>query len=451
MPNNEEQHNLNEENNKTIIEIPQEYYDKIDEERSKSVVNPEPVIDPNEVAKANKNLSKLAILILINTIGIFALVYLTLNVKEILIIGIPLFIIVLSIIMAITNKKDSLEPQATLISGMIVAVICFVVSMLKEDQMDLWTHYAIYGAVIAFVGFISSNLITNTLSDLKNIKAVPMLGVIIYFVALFGIPYFIYNKYPETFYKYVFLKQAEIKAETEEEFIIKTLKNRYDIDFVCHNDNIKYQVDQNNRRSNVRKCYDPNNKALGEFTVTSTIYNLTENQYMIQDDYLDLALLQKYTTKLGSDIAQVTTATRINPYLFPVNNNCNLIGNCVECDEYFENYKDIDSFDNQYQESKSLNLSKYIKSGSAASLVEDYKFKYVFTISGIFNDTNINTVVNNILNKLNTAGYKNYSGVYIAFYDNSQEGNIIKAYEVRVSGSDDLQFKNPDIKKMTTK
>ena len=441
LENNDLPKEVSNENNKPLIEIPQEYYDKIAMEKEEKMALERKQQEEQQQRNENRhNLNKALGSILINAIILFGLLYAMINIKEIIILIIPLYIIISSIVLAITKKSNSNQPLAILIGGMIIAVISFVVSMTNEKQVDLWTYYAIASAIIAFLGFISSSLITKAI--VNKIKALQTLGMILFFGAILGIPYYIYTKYPEEFYRYVFLKQTEVKAETEEEFIIKTLKTRYNKNFTCPANTIKNQVDQNLHRRSERLCYD---EKKNEVIVSSTVYNEINNQYIIQDNYMDVLLLNSEKEKIKNELSNVITATKINVYFYPKQSLCILVGDCVDNDDYFARYEQIENIENQYKESYNLNLSKYVNV-KATEFIDDYKFKYVFTLSGVFNESNYTEVINSILNQLNKNGYKNYFGYVIVLYDNSIPGGIAKAYEAKGEATSDLTFKDPEIK-----
>ena len=217
---------------KPIIEIPQAYYDKLEKEKQDQLEEQRKKEEQKKEAEiALNDAGKFFTLVIFNAVIFFGFLYLTVNKMTYSILGIPVFIILLTIIHAIKYKKKSSYPVSIVVGGMLSAIVCFVLSMFYEQEVDLWTYYTIASAVVAFLGLIVSNLITKMISDFKNIKALQAIGYFLFFGLLIGVPFYLSKNYHEEFYKYVFYKQVEVVAETESEFVLKTLKQSYNICF----------------------------------------------------------------------------------------------------------------------------------------------------------------------------------------------------------------------------
>ncbi len=433
---------------KPIIEIPQEYYDKLAAEKAEK----EKEALAQEQAKANAAevksfFGKTILLIIINAAAIFFLIrsYLTYNEK--LIFLIPVYIIVMAVIQALISKKESLQPLSIMIGGMGVAVISFLLSAVDSKEVDMWSYYAIASAIVAFVGLILTSMITRVIADFKNVKALQSVGMIIFVIALVGVPYYLYQRNPEAAYRLIFQKKAEVKAETEDEYIIKTLNNRYNSKFVCDEESIKNYIDQKNRRYNTRSCYsedtltslsikeqDIHNRMndLKDYviTVTSITYNQSENQYIVQDDYMDVILLKNFENKVTDSIAQKLSAKKVILYLYP-SENCSFIGACPPIDDYFKNKSKEEDPKNQFNNSSKLDLSKYTTM-TDTDFVNEYKFKYVFTITSanfVTEDT-YQPAIDQVLAELDRLGLKNTSGYVIDLYNTSLDNQFpLKVYE----------------------
>ena len=152
--NNTSTNNLNQpiEEHKDLIEIPQAYYDKLaKEEQEKQNKAQAEMLKKQEVLEAKKSFNSFASIVLINAILIFASTYAFLNINELLILLIPSFIVFLTFYFAFKHKKDSTYPISLLIGGIIVAVVTFIISMIKVEELDLWTHYTIVAVVIGYI------------------------------------------------------------------------------------------------------------------------------------------------------------------------------------------------------------------------------------------------------------------------------------------------------------
>lgn len=446
-----------EENKKPIIEIPQEYYDKLAKEQQEKLEEERKRQELKaEADEALSETGKFLGIVIINALAILGLFYVTLNKFNYAILGVPVFIIFLSISHALKYKEKSSYSASVMVGGMLVAIVTFVMSMLQEEKADLYMYYTIASAVTAFLGMIASSIITNLITDFKNLSALKIIGYLLYFVLLIGTPAYLVKNYREEVYKYVFGNQPEVKAETESEFILKTLKARYNVEFKCglYKDDItkeliedKYilQIDQFNRRYTERICRDNKGR---DISVQSKAYNESKLQYIVIDNYLDITLLNETKEKVVKDILGVTSASSILFYMYP-KENCTFYGDCVDVDEYFERYGVETNVENQFKVSTQLN---FVKDFTLSSLdyVNTHQYKYVFKITGNYGDVNADYsgIINNVLNKLNSMGFKNTYGYEITLLAarNSLAGETEQVvYKVKGSTNNEQTFKNPEV------
>ena len=147
MPNNEN-NNFNNMNNEMptpapvtpqqpIIEIPQTYYEKLEKEKAEEEAARLAALPPEPIKDENGLTAKVIPLIIINAIVIFAIFYLTVNKNVLISAGTLIYIVLGSIIFAIKDKKKTEFPVSIIIGGMVSAVLCFVISMLKEVYRTL--------------------------------------------------------------------------------------------------------------------------------------------------------------------------------------------------------------------------------------------------------------------------------------------------------------------------
>ena len=434
----------NNEGNKPIIEIPQKYYDILEEERKqKEQQEQEKQVAHQAAAEIKGDLGKLGTLVLLNAIVIFACLIGMVKIFEFLIFVIPAFIVVMSFVHATKEKDQSNYPLSILIGGMLVAVVTFVISMVNEENMDMWTHFAVVSAVSAFLGLIIANIITKLITRRNEVKALETLGYLLFFVALVAVPVFLNNKYPEAFHRILFQSITEVKAESEEEFVIKTLKNRYNLDFKC-DEKAKSHQDFGNIIKKSRTCKAPDGK---EVTVLSAAYNESKNQYIVYDNYTEVLFFKPLADKMAADIKKINEAKDVKIYFYP-ETGCFFVGDCADSDEYRENIEKEEDINNQYKTSSSLDLSKYMKNPNAIDFINDGKYKVIIkiTISGTL-DVGTSAehfeTVDKILDYLNSSGLKNNYGFdilvqkYDASFDYAQE-------ELKVTGkaTSDKTFKD---------
>ncbi len=413
--NNQSGPSLNNPNNSNqpIIEIPQSYYDKIAQENQQKALeeekNNKAMMEQQAASKETMGLLGYAVL---NAILIFGLMYATVNVNIWLFFGIPFGIVAMSLFTGFKNKEKSTYPASVMIGGIVCAVISFILSMINEETADLYMYYSIATAVLGFLGYAVSSIITKYTYDAKNIKALQTICYFLFFVALIGVPYYIATKHREEFFKYFTRHQVVVKAETEAEFVAKTMKARYNIYYTCGKTN--HFIDEQGRKEVVRsECYDSQHR---EFTITSRVYNEGESQYVVKDTYLDAVVLDPIKKTISDQLKASTSASNIKVSLYP-EENCYFYGDCVDCDEYHhERFKLENDINVQYKTSTTINFEKYLTADSKKFL-NDNKFKYFINIYGSLNPNAYPDLINNVLDTLNSYGYKNNYGFIINLYN----------------------------------
>lgn len=438
---NEKDNETPQEEKKQIIEIPQEYYDKLEKEKKeKEEALKENAKREEEKRQAKKNGSKSLFFIILNLVVFLGLLYATVNINNLIIVGILVYIILYSIFKAVTEKEENDAALSILISGMMGAIITFIISSIKVDLQDLYTYYAVACAVIAFGGLIIANIVTSIVLHHKEMKALQTLGYGLFFVLLLGGPYLLYKKYPEQFVEYVFHSTSEVVAETEDEFILKTLKRRYGQDFTCDND-IKNQINEQKQKMTVRTCMDSQKR---EFFVTSIEYSQNDVLYTIQDEYIDLIYLNGIKDELTKEIMNITGAQKVAVSLYP-KEKCKLIGDCVDTDEFYENYEKENDRVALYEASNTLSLKKYMDL-NAKDFVNEYGFGVSIAVYNNYGDamsSSYEATVNSILDSLNTSGFENKVGYKISLRNSDDLKQIV--YAVNGKASDDGTFKDPQI------
>jgi len=224
---NQNNSNLNEEEKKPIIEIPKAYYDKLAQEQQEKMEQENQLKQMKaETGEALNETGKFLSLALINGIIIFGLFYLTLNKFKYSLIGIPIYIVILTFYYA---KKEGIKtsfPSALMFGGMMCSIVTFIMSMIQEEKGNIWMYYTIASISTAFLGMIISNIITKLITDIKNVKALQGIGYILFFAILIGAPFYLLKNYRDVIYRYLFFEQVAPVAETETDFVLKTLKNR---------------------------------------------------------------------------------------------------------------------------------------------------------------------------------------------------------------------------------
>jgi hypothetical protein len=425
---------------KPIIEIPQEYYDKIAKEKQEKEA-----LEAQTLAKRAEeipsNVQGLGSKIFLNAIAIPAFIIASIKINGLCLAGIPIFFIVLSAIFAFKEKKESSYPVSTLIGGMFVAVVTFVISILKEDIADTMSLFAIEGAVFGFLGLIIGGIITNLIANREEVKAVGTLGTILFFAALVAIPYFAYKKFPEQISKFLFLKQIEVKAETEEEFIVKTLKNRYGVNATCDNSRKTNSINQRSQRVTNRPCKINDL----EFNVSSIAYNEGDNQYIIIDEYIEKKYISEVREKVAKEIKTVLNASKVEVYFYP-KKDCMFVGDCADCDEYYDRYAEESDKDNQYKASTQLNLEKQMNT-NPLDFINNYEFKYIILVNGNFSTViDYNQTIEQIMQVLKDNKLRNTFGFNISLlhYD-TKEDISTEVYRIKGNTNSSKEFKDFEV------
>lgn len=437
---------------KPIIEIPQAYYDQLAKEEQEARQAEATAIQKHEEKVATTNAAnKSLFFIVLTAIITYLSLYLTIHQSEIFIFVIPVYILLGTIISAIKNKKESTFPVTIMVGGMIVAVATFAMSMAQEDQMDMWTYYAIAGAVVAFVGLILSNMITKLIADRKNVKALETIGYFLFFAAVIAVPTYLYINYRDVFYKFVFQKQTVVEAETEEEFVMKTLKNRYNLNFTCDESKEKHSLTKDNRKVVTRVCSDDYGNKM---EVNSIAYNEGSTEYIVIDSYMDTIVLNQIKKSIINEITSITNADEVNISLYP-EKNCTFVGDCVDCDEYYEIYQKENDIENQFKVSTELNLKNYLTM-SEKDYLNSQKYKMIIEVQNQFDTATVDysLIIDNILNTLNKQGYKNNYGYVISLvhkYDSSEDSLIKTVYKVVGQTNNEKTFKDPVVVDLNSK
>ena len=402
-------------------------------------------VDP--LAENEGTAGPLLVAAFINAIAIFGIIYGYLNYNYLLIIALPGIFVFLSLIFAIKEKKKSSYPQGVLVGGILSAVVSFVLSVINTEQSDLYMYYAIASVAAGVIGIILSSIITNILTDFKNQGALKIIGYLIVLAGLFAGPYYLYTKYPEEVFKYVFLEQIEVKAETEDEYIVKTLKNRYGESFTCDNTRIQHALDQRKQRMTIRTCTSENGI---KTTVQSVEYEPSLVQYTIIEDYLDQRYFNQLKTDLETRITQASIAQSATVSIYS-KENCNLIADCVDCEEYLANKNELNDRVNMYETSTKLNYQKDL-TVSSIDFVNNGEYKYIITVNGYFAGyqvTAYDDIVNKVLIALNGSGLQNNYGYEIILKSSQSLGGTdsynTEVYKVKGTASDDKTFKNPTV------
>ena len=424
------------------IEIPQKYYEILEKERhEKAMQEQQEAIDEAKNKEANQMLSKVAVWTLMFTMIFFVCLYGAFKVKDLLIFAPIVIGIVLTIPASIKEKKESSRHTAVLVGGMLTAVVAYVIGMVRKEEADFWMHFAICSAIIVFVTYGICAIIHMIIANRENIKALGTIGIILFFAAIIGIPYYIYQKNPEEIYKKIFLKTTVVKAETEFEYITKTLKNRYNVDFECQNKRVKTNV-QKGRKITERTCVPVKDKDY-KVTVKSLTYNEEENQYIVMDDYLDIIKFNEYKKSIATKILSTAGALSVNLFIYP-EKNCSFLGDCTECEEYFKSYDDEMEPGNLYKASSSANYEKYVAM-SPKDIINDGKYKYIITIVGNFSTaTDFLGMSNLVLEELNKEGLENNYGFEITYFNTTDGGDTQKqVYKVKGEAVEDQKFRNP--------
>ena len=345
------------------------------------------------------------------------------------------YVIVGSLFFGLKYKKDSYFSTSYMVGGIAGAALFFVLSLVQTEQTESWIHYALITGIVSFIGWIISAVVTYITYNHKEIKALQSIGLFLVLAIVLGIPIFIFKKYPDTFNKFIYNQQNKIIATSEEEFVLKTLKNRYGIDFNCQK--AKRIKNVHNYVTNQRVCTDSNNNKIN---VISTAYNESEYQYIVEDNYMNIILLNKFKTEVNEIIGKVADG-KSSIALYPKRNWCSFVGDCHDCDEYYEVYSKEEDLKNRYEYSKDLKLQKYLNIDKK-EFVNDYEFKYIIEISLNNSATMTKTpeeIVESVINSLNEQQLENNYGFEIIL-KNTVDDIIIPIYKVKGTASDNKRF-----------
>lgn len=422
------------------IEIPEEYANK--NTQAELTGTPAPVEAPIE-----NTAGPMLLMTIFNGAAILGITYAYLNYNKLLIAALPAFVILMALIFAIKDKKKSDHPQGILVGGIVSGAIMFVLSMVKPEQSDLFMYYTIVAVATGIIGTIISTSITTIISDFKNIKALQTIGYLLLFAAFIIVPYFVYQKFPEEVHKYVFFEQIDVVAETEEEYIIKTLKNRYGETFTNINDKDNKPLHQINQQNQRLTRYEYESETGLKINVDSIEYEPSKVQYTIVDDYLE----QRYYKQLKEDLAnKITTATGVSSVKVSLFSdiNCNFIADCVECDEYYEKREEYDDIHKMYETSTKLNFQKDLTINSI-DFVNGGKYKYVLIITSNYTGYQVSAydvLIDKVLTTLNTNKIKNTYGYEIILrnVDAISGGYGKEVYKVKGTTNSDKTFKDPE-------
>ncbi len=443
LDNGDSKPEVKKEEKKPIIEIPQEYYDKIAaEQKAKKEAEDKLIQDKIETKKNSVESGKLISEIIVNLIIFIGLLFLTMKVTKYAIIGIPIYIVVAAIIGVMTNKKDSNSPVAIAAAGIGIAVVTFLLSGIQSSKMDFWTYFAIMGAIIGIAGGILSKIITTIMTDSKNIKGFQALGMILFFVIIIGGPILAYKKFPEKFYQVLFYDRTVIVAENEDDYLFKALTARYGEKFNCDESTKKYHINEHNQKLSEIMCSD---KEKHEFVARAVSYNEGNKEYTVIDNYIDITLLKEPKEQISKGLVADLNAKSATVLFYP-KENCTFVGDCAPCDEYYKRYKTEVDVDNQYKVSKNLNLKQYLSMDSK-EFINEYGFKFVITITSPYDkDYSFTNDVNTVLKYLNSNGYKNKYGYIIVFMDlDPVSGTMSEVYKVTGKTNNENSFKEPKV------
>ena len=220
------------------IEIPQEYYDKLNKEKEERL---QALAKKEEEHQATTQAGGTIFLIFLSFIVCGFLLYGMNNIDKLLIIGLPVYTILGSIVSGKTHKEDSKFGTSILISGMIGALICFILAMRDRNNSDTTIYYAYAFFAVAFVGYVLSIVIIKLLFN-KDVKALGKIFFVLVIAAILGVPYYFYSNNKADFIETVFLGKngKEIVAESEKDYIERILKNRYGYGFTCEDKKKNY-------------------------------------------------------------------------------------------------------------------------------------------------------------------------------------------------------------------
>ena len=458
-PNNLETPILKEEKETNKIEIPQAYYDQIkEEEQRKEQQAKQAEMDKIKQQENSKESGKLLLTVIVFAILTYLLINFTINKSEYFSVVMLGIIIMTSIGFAFKDKDKTNTPDGILVGGILSAVISFAISMLNKDETELWTYYSVASGVVAILGYIISKIITSFVVNSKNIKALQTIGMFLILIAIVGVPIYFKQKNPEEFYKVFLHRKSEIVAESEEEFIIKTLKNRYGKDFTCGNkktamnyvDNtmvtrymcIDKSISQETFEKEVKNISYEGEESNKYINIVSTPYNEADNKYIIEANYIDNLYLNSIKDTISTALKKELPTSAFKTSLYP-NGNCLFVGDCADCEEYFAIHDEEKTMDNRYKVSSTIDYSKDMNL-KPIEFINKHEYKYIINISGHYalsSYEELKGVVASALKALNSTGLENNFGYEIIIKSSTEYNKVV--HHVVGKSSNDKTFKDP--------
>ena len=415
--------------NQQKIEIPQKYYDKLDKEKEERL---QALAKKEEEHQTTVQSGGMVILIILSFIICFGLLYGMLHVNKLLILGLPIYVVLGSLISGSANKENSKFGVSILVSCMLGALVCFILGMSNKAASDKYIYYAYAFFAVAFMGYSLSMAIIKLLFD-KEVKAMGKLFSLLVIALVFGVPFYFYNTKKIDFMSIVFKETKVIGAATQEEYIEKVLKNRYGIGFTCDNDAKKNYIDAvTHKRTMVLPCASDDGRVKSD--VMSLFYDEDNKQYIVKDFYINNTYVDPLRKELQTAINGAVSSKSVSVAFFP-DNKCFFIGDC-EGDKEYEKEMDLD---NLHKYSDELRLQDYIGINNI-DFFNKYKFEYdVVVKSSYAANEDFELMVKNIVDILEQKGLKNYKGFNITMRDTSIIKDVYK-----VSGKADASgsFRN---------
>ena len=415
--------------NNEKIEIPQEYYAKIEKEKQERIQKLAEEEKKNEELKGS---GATFIYIILNALAFFGLLYIMINKTRYAIFAIPGYIFLVSVISSLSKKKENSYNVTVLISGMLLALVSFIIAMSNKEKEDVFIYYAMASAVIGFIGYVLSSVICKLIGERGKIKALETIFYILIIGAMIGGPYYLYTNYKEEFVKIVFNEKDAIEATTEDEFIVSNLKNRYKSEVSCEGVSKNYIDNIYKRIVTVRNC-----KIGGiNSTINTLVYDSTNVEYIVKDTLLDDLYIKNLKKELKDELTLMFNSSKVSIGLYP-DNKCYFVGDC----ENNENYVNEINIDNLYNYGRELELSSYLNL-TKEEFFNKYGFRLNILVKGNFliYDTNtLDAYVKNIISLLVNKGYKNEKGFEIILEDSETLENI---YHVKGDANNNQSFEN---------
>ena len=402
-------------NNQEKIEIPQEYYDKLNKEKEERL---QQLAKKEEDKETTKQSGSTIFLIIINLIIIFGLLYAMLHYNRLILLGIPVYLVIGTLISGVKNKENSKFGVSLLVGCMAGALLGFVLAMNNKTDSDSYIYYAYAFFIVAFLGYVLSTAILKVFYD-KNVKALGKIFCLMVVVLVLGGPYYFYTSRKDDFMKYVFREDGVVGASSEKEYAEKTLKNRYGNVFICDGSKKNYIDDITHRRLSIIGCHSTDNAM--ELEVRSTLYNEDTKQYIIKDNYLDEKYIKPLKQELINDIKGIIPSNSVAIGIYP-DNKCYFIGDC----ENDHDYQSEMNLNNLQKYSEELRLKDYLDL-SPAEFFNKYSFEYNIVIRGNYSSSeDFVSFVNKIAENFDNKGLKNTKGFTITIKDNSVVKDVFK-------------------------